>query len=97
MITRHAHNCGCEVVVYGDGGAPPDIEYCDSHQAPGAEAEIFNLVLAGGELNRLRAAELVRRLDAKARRDLRAVCQEVDNLLDDVTLAEMRERRPWKL
>jgi hypothetical protein len=97
MITRHAHNCGCEVVVYGDGSAPPDVEYCESHQAPGAEAEIFNLVLAGGESNRLRAAENIRKLDAKARRDLRGALQDTDNILDDVTLAEMRERRPWKL
>jgi hypothetical protein len=43
------------------------------------------------------AAELVRKLGLEARRDLRAVCQEVENLVDDVILAEMRSRRPWKL
>jgi len=58
---------------------------------------IFTLVLAGGEPARLEAAELIRKLSPEARRDLRAACQEMDELLDDVILTEMRERRPWKL
>ena len=58
---------------------------------------IFTSILIGGDYNRSLAAELVRKLDVKARRDLRAACQDLDNLIDDVTLAEMRERRPWKL
>jgi hypothetical protein len=59
--------------------------------------EIFTLTLAGNEPARLEAAELIRKLDPAGRRDLRAALQDLDNLLDDVTLAEMRERRPWKL
>jgi hypothetical protein len=58
---------------------------------------IFTAVLIGGEANRLLAAQLVRKLGPEARRDLRAVLQDLENLLDDVTLAEMAERRPWKL
>jgi hypothetical protein len=58
---------------------------------------IFVHVLTGGDLNKSLAAELVRKLGPQARRDLRAACQETDEILDDVTLAEMRERRPWKL
>ena len=58
---------------------------------------IFTLVLGGGESARIEAAELIRKLSTEARRDLRAALQETDHLLDDVILAEMRERRPWKL
>jgi hypothetical protein len=58
---------------------------------------IFTAILIGGEHNKLLAAELVRKLSLEARRDLRAVCQEVENPVDDVILAEMRSRRPWKL
>jgi len=58
---------------------------------------IFTLMAAPSESNRIEAAELVRKLGPEARRDLRAACQTIDELLDDVILAEMRERRPWKL
>jgi len=58
---------------------------------------IFTLVLAGGESARLEAAELIRKLSPVAWRDLRAACQDLDYLIDDVILAEMRERRPWRL
>jgi hypothetical protein len=97
MIRKHTHDCGCVVTVYGDGSAPPDIEYCDDHESAGAAARIFAMTLCGGESNRARAAEAIRRLEAEERRDLRAALQDLDNLLDDVTLAEMRKRSPWKL
>jgi len=58
---------------------------------------IFTHVLTGGDLNKRLAGELIRKLGPEARRDLRATCQELDELLDDVILAEMRERRPWKI
>jgi hypothetical protein len=58
---------------------------------------VFVHVLTGGDLNKSLAAELMRKLGPQARRDLRAACQEVENLLDDITLEEMRFRRPWKL
>jgi len=58
---------------------------------------IFVHVLTGGEMNKRLAAELIRKLGAEARRDLRAACQELDELLDDVILAEMAVARPWKL
>jgi len=58
---------------------------------------IFTHVLTGGDLNKRLAAELICRLGPEARRDLRAACQDLDYLIDDVILAEMRERRPWKL
>jgi hypothetical protein len=59
--------------------------------------EIIALLLTPDEPNRLEAAELIRKLDAEARRDLRAALQTAENLLDDVILAEMKERRPWRL
>lgn len=58
---------------------------------------IFTLILDAGCASKREAAELIRRLGPQARRDLRAALQELDELLDDVSLAEMRERRPWKL
>ena len=58
---------------------------------------IFTSVLTGGDANKRLATELIRNLGPEARRDLRAACQETDELLDDTILAEMRERRPWKL
>jgi len=58
-----------------------------------AQIEIFNRILASGESNRLRAAEAIRKLDARARRDLRATLQELDYLLDDIFLEERREAR----
>jgi len=58
---------------------------------------IFTAVLTGGDANRRLAAKLIRKLSPEARRDLRAACQDLDNLIDDVWLEELRERRPWKL
>lgn len=59
--------------------------------------EIFMLVVLASDHNKRRAAEQIRKLPPQARRDLRAACQETDNLIDDVWLEEARERRPWKL
>jgi len=58
---------------------------------------VFVHVLTGGDINKRLAAELIRKLGPEARRDLRAALRETDELLDDVSLQEMRERRPWKL
>lgn len=58
---------------------------------------IFVSILTGGDANKRLAAELIRKLGPEARRDLRATIQELDNLLDDTILAEMAEKRPWKL
>jgi hypothetical protein len=59
--------------------------------------EIFTLLLYPAVENESEAAELIRSLDSTGRRDLRSAAGRIDELLDDVTLAEMRERRPWKL
>lgn len=59
--------------------------------------EIFALIAAGGDACRQLAAELIRQLSPESRRDIRAICQETDALLDTVILAEMAERRPWRL
>jgi len=58
---------------------------------------IFTLMAAPSESNRSEAAELIRKLSPEGRRDLRATASSIDELLDDIILAEMRERRPWKL
>jgi hypothetical protein len=54
---------------------------------------IFTLVLGGGESNRKEAAEKIRKLSPEGRRDLRAALQDLDYLLDDVWLEELREKR----
>ena len=72
-------------------------EILDKARACDVMIAIFTLVLAGGESSRKEAAELIRKLGPEARRDLRAACQNLDNLIDEVWLEESRERRPWKL
>ncbi len=54
---------------------------------------IFTSILIGGDANRSLAEKLIRKLGPAARRDLRAALQDVDYLLDDTLLEEMRERR----
>lgn len=58
--------------------------------------EIFTSILLGGDHNKRRAAELIRKLDAASRRDLLAACQDLDNLIDDTWLEELREKRRGK-
>jgi hypothetical protein len=49
--------------------------------------EIFRLVLVGaGEIDRLRAAEYIRSLNATARRDLTNACRRLDQMLLDATV-----------
>ncbi len=57
------------------------------------QTEIFTRILVGGESNKLRAADLIRKLDAVGRRDLRVALQKLDYLLDDITLEEFRQKR----
>lgn len=61
------------------------------------QIETFTLILLGGEGNKLKAAELIRSLNPESRRDLRAACQDLDNLIDDVWLQDLREKRRGKL
>ena len=57
------------------------------------QTEIFTRILVGGDANKRRAVDLIRKLDAVGRRDLRASLQACDYLLDDVTLEEFRQKR----
>jgi hypothetical protein len=57
---------------------------------------IFTSILIGGDANRRLAANLIRKLDAESRRDLRTALQDLDYLLDDVWLEELREKRRAK-
>jgi hypothetical protein len=68
-------------------------------RAGGADTlvSIFTLMLDAGEASKLEAAEMMRKLTPQQRRDLRGAVQTIEETLDDVILAEMRERRPWKL
>jgi hypothetical protein len=55
--------------------------------------EIFILVLLGGEVDKLRAVEMIRKLPLHERRLLRASCERLCYLLDDVHLQDLREKR----
>jgi hypothetical protein len=54
---------------------------------------IFISILTGGDTNKHLAVKLIRRLDARGRRDLRAVCQNLDALIEETWLEEMRDQR----
>jgi hypothetical protein len=55
--------------------------------------EIFTSIVLGGETNKRLAIKLIRKLDAKARRDLRATCQNLDALIEETWLEELRDKR----
>jgi hypothetical protein len=61
------------------------------------DSDLLLLAAEDSERSRGEASERIRKLTPEERRDLRAACQKLDNLIDDVWLEEMRERRPWKL
>lgn len=46
--------------------------------------EIFTLILSGTERDNKHAVALIRKLDATARRDLRAACRNLDRFIEDV-------------
>jgi hypothetical protein len=54
---------------------------------------IFTSILTGGETNRGLAVKLILKLDPVSRRDLRAVCQTLDQLVEDVWVNDLREKR----
>jgi hypothetical protein len=55
--------------------------------------EIFTSILAGGGANKRLAVKLIRKLDAVGRRDLRAACQNLDALIEETWLEELRDKR----
>lgn len=61
------------------------------------DTELLLLAAEGGDYNRKEIAARISNMTAEERRTLRVACQLIDELLDDVILAESRERRPWKL
>jgi hypothetical protein len=61
------------------------------------DSDLLLLAAEDSEHSRQEAAERIRKLSPEERRDLRAACQTLHNLIDEVWLEEMRQRRPWKL
>jgi len=49
--------------------------------------------LSGTESDKRHAANLILKLNDVERRDLRAACQRLDNLVEDTWLDELREKR----
>jgi len=64
----------------------------DKARAADVMIEIFTLLLYPAAQNELEAAELIRKLDADGRRDLRCAAGRIDELLDEVILNERLER-----
>jgi len=58
--------------------------------------EIFTSILTGGETNKRLAVKQIRKVDAIGRRDLRAACQNLDALMEEIWLEEMRDQRIQK-
>jgi hypothetical protein len=92
MTRRFTHECGCEIVVYGDDSAPPDIEYCDYHGEQSPQTRIFELVLIGGDSNRKKAVEMILRLSREGRRHLGNACRDLDSLIDEAWIEETRQK-----
>jgi hypothetical protein len=61
------------------------------------DTDLLLLAAEDSERSRQEAAERIRKLSPEERRDLRAACQRLDNLIDDTWLDELRERRRGKL
>jgi len=57
------------------------------------DTDLLLLAAEDSERSRQKAAERIRAMTPKERRDLRAACQRLDNLVDDVWLEELREKR----
>jgi hypothetical protein len=55
--------------------------------------ELFALCSEGGEADMNRAAGIIRKMSPEERRNVRAGIQQLDHLLDDISLNEMRDRR----
>jgi len=55
--------------------------------------EIFELMLSGNERDKKHAVNLILKLNDVERRDLRAACQRLDNLVEDTWLDELRDKR----
>jgi hypothetical protein len=55
--------------------------------------EIFELILSGTKSDKKHAANLILKLNDVERRDLRAACQRLDNLVEDTWLDELRDKR----
>jgi len=55
--------------------------------------ELFALCSAGGDANLKRAAGIIRKLSPEERRDVRAGIQTLSEMIDDITLEELRQKR----
>lgn len=55
--------------------------------------EIFELMLSGAERDKKHAANLILKLNDLERRDLRAACQRLDQLVEDTWIEELRQKR----
>jgi hypothetical protein len=61
------------------------------------DGDLLLLTAEDSERSRSEAAERIRAMTPEERRDLRAACQRLDRLVENVWFEESREKRPWKL
>jgi hypothetical protein len=57
------------------------------------DADLLLLAAEDSDHSRKLAAERIKAMTPTQRRDLRAACQNLDNLIDDTWLEELREKR----
>ncbi len=57
------------------------------------DSDLLLLVAEDSERSGQEAAERIRAMTPEQRRDLRAACQRLDNLVEDVWIEELREKR----
>ena len=61
------------------------------------DTDLLLLAAEDSECSRQEAAERIGNLSPEERRDLRAACQRLDNLVEDTWIDELREKRHGKL
>lgn len=55
--------------------------------------ELFALCSVGGDADLRRAADIIRKMSLEERRDVRAGIQTLSEMINDITLEELRQKR----
>jgi hypothetical protein len=71
-----------------EGARPPPLR-CRGRRV----GELFALCSAGGDADLRRAAGIIRKMSSEERRDVRAGIQTLSEMIDDIVLEELRQKR----
>jgi NH3-dependent NAD+ synthetase len=89
ILTQPACPAGIQILQTDEGAELMPYSEMDS--------DLLLLAAEDSDKSRKEAAERIRKMTPKERRDLRAACQKLDRLVEDTWLEESREKREWKL